>query len=171
MSSNAWRCHTAMPGVYQLQNGRLMRLPPNLDTIVRSLTTYRPLAVLGRLGLLFILAGGAILLIPLTNWIAQGHTGGHLQSLIAAAVLGLVGLQLLVLGLLADTVSANRRITEEVLYLLKAERVGESAAIPPFEPIQERAGTTVPEGLKVASQAASDRTVPITNPTADVAHR
>ena len=31
-----WRCHTAMPGVYQLQNGRLMRLPPKRDTIVRS---------------------------------------------------------------------------------------------------------------------------------------
>ena len=86
-------------------------------------------------------------------------------------MLGLVGLQLLVLGLLADTVSANRRITEEVLYLLKSERVGESAAVPPFEPIQERAGVAAPEGLRIASQAESDRGLPMANPTADVAHR
>lgn len=143
----------------------------SLATIVRSLTTYRPLAVLGRLGLIFILAGGAILLIPLTDWIAQGHTGGHVQSLIAAAVLGLVGLQLLVLGLLADTVSANRRITEEVLYLLKSERVGESAAVPPFEPIQERAGIAAPEGLRIASQADADQGATIANPAAEIARR
>ena len=36
MSLNGWRCQTAIPGVYQLQNGRLMRFPPRRDTIVRS---------------------------------------------------------------------------------------------------------------------------------------
>ena len=111
------------------------------------------------------------MIIPITNWIAQGHTDGHLQSLITAGVLGLVGLQLLVFGLLADTVSANRRITEEVLYLMKAERVGESAAVPPFEPIQERAGVAAPEGLRIASQAEPERGVPMANPTADIARR
>ena len=91
--------------------------------------------------------------------------------MIAAAVLGLVGLQLLVLGLLADTVSANRRITEEVLYLLKSERVGESAAVPPFEPIQERPGVAAPEGLRIASQTDSEAGVPRANPTAEIARR
>ena len=147
----------------------------SLGTIVRSLTAYRPLAVLGRLGLLFIVLGGVILLIPITDWIAQGHTGGHLQSLIAAGVLGLVGLQLVVFGLLADTVSANRRITEEVLYLLKAQRVGESAAVPPFEPIQERPGATVPQGVRVATQTSSSvdgaAAVKIADRTADAPTR
>ena len=143
----------------------------SLATILRSLTTYRPLAVIGRLGLLFTLAGGAVLLIPITGWIAQGHTGGHVQSLIAAGVLGLVGLQLLVLGLLADTVSANRRITEEVLYLVKAQRVGESAAIPPFEPIRERRGVAPPEGIRIAPQTESDQAVPRSNPAPDAVRR
>jgi hypothetical protein len=147
----------------------------SLATIVRSLTTYRPLAVLGRLGLVFMVAGGLLLLIPITSWIAQGSTEGHLQSLIGAGVLGLVGLQLVVLGLLADTVSANRRITEEILYLLKADRVRESAAVPPFEPIEERPGTAAPAGVRTSLQpstarASTERAVPIDDQhTADVA--
>lgn len=123
----------------------------SLATIVRSLTTYRPLAVLGRLGLAFIAAGFLVGIIPITNWIAQGSTEGHLQSLITAGVLGLVGLQLVVFGLLADAVSATRRLTEEVLYLMKSERVGESSAVPPFEPIQERSGVVQP-GIRTIAQ-------------------
>jgi hypothetical protein len=102
----------------------------SLGTIVRSLTTYRPLAVLGRLGIVFILLAAVVGLIPIINWIQQGNTVGHVQSLITAAALALVGLQLLVLGLLADTVGANRRLTEEVLYLLKAEHIGEASSLP-----------------------------------------
>ncbi|MBW3632360.1 MAG: glycosyltransferase family 2 protein [Chloroflexi bacterium] len=96
----------------------------SLGTIVRSLTTYRPLAVLGRLGLAFVIGAGVLGLIPLVNWIQQGNTEGHLQSLIAAVALALVGLQLLVLALLADAVSTVRRLVEEVLFLTKADHFG-----------------------------------------------
>jgi glycosyltransferase involved in cell wall biosynthesis len=142
----------------------------SLGTILRSLTTYRPLAVLGRLGLLFIIAGGLLSLIPFSNWIAQGNTEGHLQSLIAAAVLALIGLQLVVFGLLADTVSATRRLTEEVLYLMKADRVRESAVVPPFEPVRERPGVVAPTGIRVAPQAETDSKVPVAE-TADLPSR
>ena len=158
-------------GASRLIGGVGTHILKSIATIVRSLTTYRPLAVLGRLGLLFILAGGAVLLIPLTDWIAQGHTGGHLQSLIAAAVLGLIGLQLVVFGLLADTVSANRRVTEEVLYLLKSDRVGESAAIPPFEPIQERPGVAAPSDVRTFTQPSRDPALAVEGRTADIAPR
>ena len=36
MSSKACRCHTAIPGVYQLAYGKLTMLPPNRSMIVRS---------------------------------------------------------------------------------------------------------------------------------------
>ena len=39
---------------------------------------------------------------------------GHVQSLIAAAVLGLTGVQLAVLGALADLIAVNRRLVEEL---------------------------------------------------------
>jgi glycosyltransferase involved in cell wall biosynthesis len=159
-------------GASRLIGGVGTHIFKSLATILRSLTSYRPLAVLGRLGLIFLLAAGILVLIPLTDWIAQGNTEGHVQSLIAAAALGLIGLQLLVFGLLADTVSANRRLTEEVLYLLKSDRVGESSAVPPFEPIQERPGAIAPKGLRIETQPGANASVPIEErDTADIAAR
>jgi len=44
---------------------------------------------------------------------------GHVQSLILMAVLLIVGFQICLIGLLADLVSANRKIMEETLYRLR----------------------------------------------------
>ena len=44
---------------------------------------------------------------------------GKVQSLIFAAVFLIVGFQILVIGLLADTIAANRKLTENVLYRVK----------------------------------------------------
>jgi hypothetical protein len=44
---------------------------------------------------------------------------GHVQSLILAAVLLIIGFQLVVLAFVADTIGSNRKINEEVLYLQK----------------------------------------------------
>lgn len=147
----AFRRSAREGGASRLIGGVGSHILKSLATIVRSLTTYRPLAVLGRLGLAFIVAGLLVLIIPLTAWISQGDTEGHLQSLITAGVLGLIGLQLVVFGLLADAVSATRRLTEEVLYLMKSERVRASSAVPPFEPIQERGGVELP-GIRTIAQ-------------------
>jgi hypothetical protein len=108
-------------GASRLIGGVGSHIVRSLTTIIRTLTAYRPLAVLGRLGVVFLIGAGAIGLIPALSWIEQGSTEGHLQSLIVAAVLALVGLQLIVLGLLADALSSSRRLTEEVLFLLKSD--------------------------------------------------
>lgn len=105
----------------------------SMGTILRTMTAYRPLAVLGGLGLLFLIVGGLIGLIPLVSWIQQGDTSGHLQSLIAAVVLILMGIQFAVFGLLADAVSANRRVSDEILYRLKAGSRPEPAILPPLD--------------------------------------
>ena len=108
-------------GASRLIGGVGSHILRSLTTIIRTLTAYRPLAVLGRLGVLFLIGAIAVGLIPLVGWIEQGSTAGHLQSLIVSAVLALVGLQLIVLGLLADALSSSRRLTEEVLFLLKSD--------------------------------------------------
>lgn len=48
-----------------------------------------------------------------------GMGGGKIQSLILAAVLLLMGFQLLIVGLVADLISANRRLIEETLLRVK----------------------------------------------------
>jgi glycosyltransferase involved in cell wall biosynthesis len=87
-------------------------------TILRAYTMYRPLRV-------FSLAGGLMLFGALAiggrylYFVVIGQGGGHVQSVILAAVLGIVGIQVLLIGVLADLVGFNRKILEEVLYRLR----------------------------------------------------
>ena len=48
-----------------------------------------------------------------------GQTVGHIQSLILAAILIIIGVQVLLIGILADLVGFNRTILEETLYRLR----------------------------------------------------
>lgn len=120
-------------GQSRLIGGVSTHIVKSLGTIVRTMTSYRPLAVMGGLGLLFLFVGGLIGLIPLVSWIQQGDTAGHLQSLIASFVLVVMGIQFIVFGLLADAVAANRRTTEEILYRLKSGAADAAAIVPPLE--------------------------------------
>ena len=98
-------------------------------TILRAYTLYRPLRVFSLLGGLLLLLGlaigGRFLFFYLT-----GEGDGHVQSLVLAAVLLIVGFQTLLVALLADLVGANQKTTEEVLFRLRtleAERPIESS--------------------------------------------
>ena len=51
----------------------------------------------------------------------MGQGSGHIQSLIFAAILFIVGFQVLVVGLVADVISFNRRLIEETL--LRVRRI------------------------------------------------
>lgn len=93
-------------------------------TIVRTLVAYRPLSVFGISGLVCVALAGLIGLIPLSDFLTTGDTAGHLQSLIAAVALGIAGLLLLLFGFIGDAVSANRRVTEELLYRVRKEQAG-----------------------------------------------
>jgi hypothetical protein len=49
----------------------------------------------------------------------MGQGGGHVQSIILAAILLIVGFQIMLIGLLADLIGFNRIILEELLYRLR----------------------------------------------------
>lgn len=88
------------------------------SSILRAFSLYRPLRVFFFIGGILLAAGLAIgirFLYFLMNY--QG--AGHVQSLILAAVLLIIGFQTMLIGLLADMVAANRRILEEMLFLHK----------------------------------------------------
>ncbi len=90
----------------------------SLATLIRIYTMYEPLKVFSLIGCLIILIGAALSArFIYFLFVAEGR--GHIQSLIFAAVFLIVGFQVLVIGLLADTIAANRKLTENVLYRVK----------------------------------------------------
>lgn len=102
---------------------RLMRgIPDYLAhssvTIVRAYTMYRPLRVFSAIGGLMSFIG-TLLGLRYVYFILVGQAGGHVQSLILAAILVIVGFQVLLIGLLADLISFNRRMMEEMLYRMR----------------------------------------------------
>lgn len=84
-------------------------------TILRAYTLYRPLRVFSYAGL-FLLAIGLVLLGRFLFFYFTGEGNGHVQSVIVAAVFLIVGFQTWLIGLLADLISFNRKILEEILY-------------------------------------------------------
>jgi hypothetical protein len=76
---------------------------------------YRPLRVFTWISILLMLAG-LILGIRFLVYFFQGMGSGHIQSLILTAILLIVGFITFLIGLLADLVSFNRKILEEILY-------------------------------------------------------
>ena len=115
----------------QARPSRLVRNMPNYvvqstQTILRAYTMYRPLRVFSMLGLL-IMAGGVALGLRFLYFYAIGRGAGHVQSLILAAVLSIIGFQTLVIGLLADLIAFNRMILEELLYRMRRREVGETS--------------------------------------------
>jgi len=89
-------------------------------TIVRIYAMYEPLKVFTYIGLL-VFSGGVGLGIRFLYYFFFVDRGvGHIQSLILAAVLMIVGFQVVLIGLLADVISANRKLLEEIVYRVRS---------------------------------------------------
>ncbi len=91
-------------------------------TIVRIYAMYEPLKVFTYIGLTLFGAGLLIGLRFLYHYFTEPGFGPErqLQSLILMAVLMIVGFQVLVIGLLADVISGNRKLIEDVLYRVRS---------------------------------------------------
>ncbi|MBI3967949.1 MAG: glycosyltransferase family 2 protein [Chloroflexi bacterium] len=86
-------------------------------TIVRSYAMYEPLKVFFYLGAFLMLLG----LAGVTRFLYY-HViglGGHVQSLILSVGILVVAVFVVLIGLVADLVAANRRLIEELLYRVR----------------------------------------------------
>ncbi|HEX6273564.1 MAG TPA: glycosyltransferase family 2 protein [Polyangiaceae bacterium] len=92
----------------------------SIVTILRILIIYRPVAFFLSMGMLLFFSGVAlgVRFLYLRYWAEVGT--GHVQSLILAAVLMIFGFQTGLLAFIADLLSVNRRLLEE---LLEAKRM------------------------------------------------
>jgi glycosyltransferase involved in cell wall biosynthesis len=91
----------------------------SLNTMFRAYLLFRPLRVLGAAGVLLTLPGVALFARWLYFYFSVEGATGHVQSLIFGAIFVFVGFQVIVIGLLADLIAANRRFLEDVLYRVK----------------------------------------------------
>ncbi|OOO00370.1 MAG: glycosyl transferase [Epulopiscium sp. Nele67-Bin004] len=87
-------------------------------TITRTYAMHHALRLFCMVGILFILAGLAIGGSFLVDYITFGGAG-HVQSLILSAIFIIIGVQSIFFGMLADGISALRKIGDELLYRVK----------------------------------------------------
>lgn len=84
-------------------------------TIVRSFIMYEPLKFFITIGF-FPFLSGLIIGIRFLVYMSMGQGNGHIQSLILASTLLLLGFMIWVVGFQADIIAANRKILEDIQY-------------------------------------------------------
>lgn len=99
----------------RLFNSMFGYVKKSMLTILRAFMMYRPLMVFSIIGGVIFTMGLAVGIRFLIFYIG-GSGAGHIQSLILASTLLLLGFQTFIVGLLADIISANRKILEDVQY-------------------------------------------------------
>jgi len=112
----------------QLRPSRLflnigLYLKRSTATIVRIYTLYEPFKIFLILGGL-VFGFGVLIGLRFLYYYLTHRGAGHVQSLILAAVLMIVGFQATMIGLLSDIIAANRRLIEEILYRIKKMEYG-----------------------------------------------
>ena len=90
----------------------------SIGTIGRIYALYNPLRVFSVIGGLLFLAGSAIGARFLYFYLTEGGAG-HIQSLILAAVLILMGFQSVLVGLVADLIGSSRWMLEDALLRIR----------------------------------------------------
>lgn len=87
-------------------------------TIMRAYMMYKPLRFFMTLGSIPFL-GGIILGIRYLVYFFNGAGDGHVQSLLLAVTLILLGAMIGIVGLQADVIAANRKLLEDIRYEVK----------------------------------------------------
>jgi glycosyltransferase involved in cell wall biosynthesis len=94
-------------------------------TVASVYTIYRPTQIFGVMSLAFLLPALALGLRYLLLMTA-GEGSGHVHSLIACSILAVGGVFMAVIGIVAHLQKINRRLLEELRYLLRSERLEKS---------------------------------------------
>jgi glycosyltransferase involved in cell wall biosynthesis len=98
--------------LFRSNTGYVLR---SLESIARIVVLYNPLRIFLRLGAVPVVVGLALLTRFLYFYIIDASPAGHIQSLILAVILITVGVQVWVVGVVADLIAVNRRLLEEAV--------------------------------------------------------
>jgi glycosyltransferase involved in cell wall biosynthesis len=111
-------------------------------TIVRIYAMYEPLKVFTYLGM-FVLLVGMAGLARFFYYFLQGQAFRHFSSLVVSGVIVTLGFVVLVIGLLADVISGNRKLLEDLLYrvrVLESPPRETGDRFPPYPRQSDRSG-------------------------------
>ena len=99
----------------RLFNSMLGYVKKSMLTIIRAFMMYRPLQFFVSLGSILALIGVGIG-IRFIYFFVLGQGNGHIQSLILASMMIILGVMTGIVGLQADVISANRKLLEDIQY-------------------------------------------------------
>ena len=97
----------------RLFNSMFGYIKKSMLTIIRAFMMYKPLRFFTIIGSTIFLIG-LILGIRFLVFVFMGASGGHIQSLILASTLLLLGFQTFISGLQADLIASNRKLLEDI---------------------------------------------------------
>jgi glycosyltransferase involved in cell wall biosynthesis len=117
-------------------------LKASTATIVRIYAMYEPLKVFSYIGAAIFMLG-AVLVVRFLFYYFTGTGLGHVQSLILSAVLMIVGFQVLLIGLVSDVISGNRKLLEDLVYRIRSLELSHTSGTSEQTPSNRDAGVGV----------------------------
>ena len=90
----------------------------SVSTMLRVYAVYQPFKLFATMGAV-LFAAGLALCVRYVYFVAIGQGKGHVQSVMLAGVLLILGFQSAVMGLLAELIGANRKLIQEILYRVR----------------------------------------------------
>jgi glycosyltransferase involved in cell wall biosynthesis len=99
----------------------------SLEALARIVVLYNPLRIFLRIGALPVAIGAVLLLRFLWFYLVGDNPAGHVQSLLLAVILVVVGVQIWVVGIVADLIAVNRRLLEETVERTRDRRLSNNS--------------------------------------------
>lgn len=96
----------------RLFNSMFGYIKKSVLTIIRAFMMYKPLRFFSIIGGI-VFGVGLILGLRFLIFLFMGNSAGHVQSLILASTLMILGFQTIISGLLADLIASNRKLLED----------------------------------------------------------
>ncbi len=93
--------------------------------LLKSYRDHNPMRVFTIIGGILLVGGGILGVRVLAHFLATGMVSPFLPSTILAAILGIVGFQVVIFGLLADMLKVQRQLTEDILLRAKRQWIHE----------------------------------------------
>jgi glycosyltransferase involved in cell wall biosynthesis len=138
----------------------------NALSILRIYARYEPLRVFATAGLVVAILALVAWLPFLLDWVLNGDSTGHVQSLILGAVLFIAAIQLLALGVIGDLLAGQRVMTQRVFERVRREasaasRKGASLHGKPITLVRHRSAPRL-AGLGLSSSSLGSHQATVT---------